>query len=73
MGTLKRCGSSFVSVITYYENKALDKNDEKQIKEDIIKIIEGRGKAVDKKLFDVIETGFASTPQLHHLASLGIG
>ncbi|HNP21765.1 MAG: DUF1837 domain-containing protein [Chitinophagaceae bacterium] len=64
-GTLKDVEVHLVSVITYCENKALDKNDEKQIKEDIIKIIEGRGKAVDKKLFDVIETGLH--PRLNYI------
>ena len=56
-GTIKNAEVHLVSVITYCENKTIDKNNEKQIKDDIIKIIEERGKAVDRKLFKAIDRG----------------
>jgi hypothetical protein len=56
-GTLKDVEVHLVSVITYCENQSIDKNSEKQIKEDIIKIIEKRGKAVDRELFSSIDAG----------------
>lgn len=56
-GTLKDVELHLVSVITYCENKKIDKKSEKQIKEDIIKIIEERGKEVDRKLFTIIDVG----------------
>jgi len=55
--TLKDVELHLVSVITYCETEKFDKKSEKQIKEDIVKIIEERGKAVDRKLFKTIETG----------------
>ncbi|MBK6364461.1 MAG: hypothetical protein IPF52_13570 [Saprospiraceae bacterium] len=56
-GTLKEVELHLVSVITYCENKKIEKKSEKQIKEDIIKIIEERGNAIDRKLFDSIDEG----------------
>ncbi len=56
-GKLQDVEVHLVSIITYCENKAIEKNNEQQIKEDIIKIIEERGKAVDRKIFDAIEPG----------------
>jgi hypothetical protein len=56
-GTLNDVEVHLVSVITYCENKTIDKYNEKQIKEDIIRIIAERGKAVDRKLFNKIEVG----------------
>lgn len=56
-GTLNNVEVHLVSVITYCENKVIEKKSESQIKEDIIKIIEERGKAVDRKLFNTIEAG----------------
>jgi hypothetical protein len=56
-GTLNDVELHLVSLITYCENKMIEKKSEKQIKEDIIKIIEERGKAVDRKLFDLIDKG----------------
>lgn len=56
-GKLRNAEVHLVSIITYYENKALDKNDEDQIKSDIVKIIDERGKALDRKLFKDIDFG----------------
>jgi hypothetical protein len=55
--TLENVEVHLVSVITYCETEKFDKKSEKQIKEDIIKIIEERGKAVDRKIFNTIEAG----------------
>jgi hypothetical protein len=56
-GTLKNVEINLVSVITYCETKKIEKKNEIQIKDDIIKIIEERGKAVDRKIFDKIDKG----------------
>lgn len=56
-GTLKEVEVHLVSIITYCENKAIEKNDEAQIKADIIKTIGERGQAVDRELFNDIEAG----------------
>lgn len=56
-GTLKNVEVHLVSVITYCETKEIEKKNETQIKNDIIKIIEERGKTVDKKIFDKIDKG----------------
>jgi len=56
-GTLKDVELHLVSVITYCETKIITKKSEKQIKEDIIKIIEERGKALDRKIFKSIDKG----------------
>ncbi len=56
-GTIKNAEVHLVSVVTYCENIQIDKNNETQIKEDIIKIINKRGKAVDRKLFNAIDKG----------------
>jgi hypothetical protein len=55
--TLEDVEVHLVSVITYCETEKFDKKSEKQIKEDIIKIIDERGKAVDRKLFNAIDEG----------------
>lgn len=55
--TLKDVELHLVSVITYCETEKFDKKSETQIKEDIVKIIEERGKAVDRELFKTIEAG----------------
>jgi hypothetical protein len=56
-GTLQNVEVHLVSIITYCENKPLTKTSEKQIKEDIIKIISERSKETERKLFDAIEAG----------------
>lgn len=56
-GTLKNVEVNLVSVITYCETKKVEKKSEAQIKADIIKIIEERGKALDRKIFDKIDKG----------------
>ncbi|MFN8291368.1 MAG: DUF1837 domain-containing protein [Chitinophagaceae bacterium] len=56
-GTLKNVEVNLVSVITYCENKKVEKKSEAQIKTDIIKIIEERGKALDRKIFKKIDKG----------------
>jgi len=56
-GKLKNVEVQLVSVITYCENQKVDKDNEAQIKADIIKIISERGKALDRKLFKKIDSG----------------
>jgi hypothetical protein len=56
-GTLKNVEVHLVSIITYCENKKINKHDEAQIKADIIKVIEERGQKADRILFDIIEEG----------------
>lgn len=56
-GTLKNVEVNLVSVITYCETEMVEKKSEPQIKADIIKIIEERGKALDRKIFDKIDKG----------------
>lgn len=56
-GKLLNVEIQLVSVITYCENQKVEKKNELQIKDDIFKIIEGRGKGLDKKIFNKIETG----------------
>lgn len=56
-GTLKEVELHLVSVITYCENRKVEKRSEMQIKDDIIKLIGERGRSVDRKLFDSIDAG----------------
>lgn len=56
-GTLQNVEIHLVSIITYSENKTFNKNNENQIKQDIIKAIEERGKAVERNCFSVIDEG----------------
>lgn len=56
-GKLKNVELQLVSIITYCENKKLEKKNETQIKSDIIKIIEERGKELDRKIFKKIDVG----------------
>jgi hypothetical protein len=56
-GTLQNVEIHLVSIVTYCENKTFDRKNESQIKQDIIKIIEDRGKAVERDCFSIIETG----------------
>lgn len=56
-GTLKNVEVHLVSIITYCETKSLSKSSENQIKQNIIEIIEERGKAVERDCFSVIEAG----------------
>ena len=53
-GTLLNVEVHLVSVIAYCETKTLSKQNEKQIKEDIIKIIEERSVNLDKTIFNSI-------------------
>jgi len=55
-GKLKNVELQLVSIITYCENKKLEKKSETQIKADIIKIIEERGKNLDAKIFNKIDS-----------------
>lgn len=54
-GKLKNIELQLVCVITYCENKKVEKKSETQIKEDIIKLISERGKALDRKIFSKID------------------
>lgn len=56
-GTLKNVEVHLVSVIIFNETDVFDKNDEEQIKEDIIKIIERRCEKINKKTFTGIDKG----------------
>lgn len=56
-GILKNVEVHLVSVITYCENKKLNKENEDQIKSDIINIISERCGRIDKKNFKDIEEG----------------
>lgn len=56
-GKLANVELQLVSIITYSENQKIEKKSEAQIKADIIKIIEERGKALDRKIFDKIDAG----------------
>ena len=56
-GTLTNVEVHLVSIITYCENKSFDKNNEQQIKEDIMKIISDRGENADRTIFNAIEAG----------------
>lgn len=56
-GKLTNVELQLVSIITYCENQKIEKKSESQIKADIIKIIEERGKALDRKIFDKIDAG----------------
>ncbi|WP_298139778.1 DUF1837 domain-containing protein [Flavobacterium sp.] len=56
-GKLPNVEVHLVSVITYCENQKVEKKSETQIKADIIKIIEERGKELDRKIFDKIDKG----------------
>ncbi len=56
-GTLKNVEVHLVSIIIFNETEVYDKNDEAQIKNDIIKIIESRCKKLDKKIFESVDKG----------------
>lgn len=56
-GKLKNAELQLVSIIIYCENKKLEKKSETQIKSDIIKIIEERGKELDGKIYKKIDVG----------------
>lgn len=56
-GTLKNVEVHLVSVVIFNETEVFDKNDETQIKSDIIKIIEKRCGKLDKKIFTSIDKG----------------
>jgi hypothetical protein len=56
-GTLENTEIHLVSVVTYEETNVFEKNSEKQIKEDIAKIIGDRGADVKRTLFDLIDSG----------------
>jgi uncharacterized protein YoaH (UPF0181 family) len=56
-GKLTNVELQLVSIITYCENQKIEKKSEAQIKTDIIKVIEERGKALDRKIFDKIDVG----------------
>jgi len=56
-GTLKNVEVHLVCIIIFNETDIFEKNDEVQIKKDIIKIIEKRCKNLDKKIFNDIDKG----------------
>jgi hypothetical protein len=54
-GTLKNVEVHLVSVIVYNETKSFPNASEREIKEGIMKIIEERGKKIEKEVFDIID------------------
>lgn len=58
-GTIKNAEVHLVSIIVYNETKKVEKNNEQQIKDDIMKVIEERGKALQRDIFKII------SPELH--------
>lgn len=55
-GALEDSEVHLVSIITYCETNEINKHNEKQIKEDIVKIIEKRGESLDKAFFSQIDS-----------------
>jgi hypothetical protein len=58
-GTLQNSEVHLVSIIVYNETEKITKNNELQIKADIIKVIEERGKTLQRDIFKII------SPELH--------
>ncbi|RDI14430.1 DUF1837 domain-containing protein [Flavobacterium sp. AG291] len=56
-GTLKEAEIHLVSIITYSETKTFEKKSEKQIKEEIEKIVADRGAKVERAVFEMIDIG----------------
>jgi hypothetical protein len=55
-GTLKNVELHLVSLITYNETNSIEKKSETEIKENIMRTIEARGEALDRKIFDLIDS-----------------
>lgn len=56
-GTLTDAEIHLVSIITYEETKIFEKKSEKQIKQEIEKIVAERGAKVERAVFDMIDVG----------------